>query len=94
MRCSSYCLHHESIIAMQMEAVVCPETSVYISQSVRRDFPKDLKLLTPCTRTLNRTGMYRFSRLRFVRFHTDADSILRSSIYTQTASVCNFASVF
>jgi len=82
------------MIAMKMEAVGCPETSVYFSQSVRRDFPKDLKLRTPCTRTVNLTGIYRFSRFRFVRFHTDADLILRSIVYTQTAPVCNFARVF
>jgi hypothetical protein len=94
MRCSFYCLHHENIIAMKTEAVDSPETSVYFPQSLRRDFPKDLKQRTHCTRTLNRTGMYRFSRLRFVRFHADTDLILRSIVYTQTASVCNFARVF
>ena len=75
MRSSVYCLNHESIIAVKMEAVGSPETSLYFSQSVRRDFPKDRKLLTSRTRTLNITGMCGFLRLRFVLIHADAGSI-------------------
>jgi hypothetical protein len=50
-----YCLHHQAIIALMMEAVRTSETSVNFSVTTRRYIPKTLNFILAVVRTWNLT---------------------------------------